>query len=145
DKPIQCTTNTNTTYLSPFSLCHSHFPSLRFSSLSAPLSFPLFRFPPALSLLGDDINLDVSSVLAVRHFCNKVWNGVRFTLNALGEEFTPLPLKELQPRSPLDRWLLDRLRRLTEECDRRLRAYESHGATAAIQAFWVQNYCDVYV
>ncbi|KAM4641094.1 valine--tRNA ligase, mitochondrial [Discoglossus pictus] len=94
---------------------------------------------------GDDINLDVSSVLAVRHFCNKVWNGVKFTLSALGEEFTPLPMEELKPHSPIDRWLLDRLRQVTEEVETRLQAYEIHGATGAIQAFWVQSYCDVYV
>ncbi|KAM4696797.1 valine--tRNA ligase, mitochondrial [Rhinophrynus dorsalis] len=94
---------------------------------------------------GDDINLDISSVLAVRHFCNKIWNGVKFTLSALGEGFTPVPMEELRPQAPMDRWLLDRLRLLTEECERRLQAYEIHGATGAIQSFWVQSYCDLYV
>ncbi|XP_075692509.1 valine--tRNA ligase, mitochondrial [Rhinoderma darwinii] len=94
---------------------------------------------------GDDINLDIASVLAVRHFCNKVWNGVKFTLSALGGGFTPLPMGELRPEAPLDRWLLDRLRHLTEECERKLQSYELHQATAAIQAFWVKNYCDIYV
>ncbi|XP_044161378.1 valine--tRNA ligase, mitochondrial isoform X2 [Bufo gargarizans] len=94
---------------------------------------------------GDDINLDVASVLAVRHFCNKVWNGVKFTLSALGEGFTPLPMAELRPQAPLDRWLLDRLRQLTEELEKKLRSYEVHQATAAIHAFWLKNYCDVYV
>ncbi|XP_053578041.1 valine--tRNA ligase, mitochondrial isoform X2 [Bombina bombina] len=94
---------------------------------------------------GDDINLDVSSVLAVRHFCNKVWNGVKFTLSALGEGFTPLPMEELKPTAPIDRWLLDRLRQVTEEVESKLEAYEIHGATGAIQTFWVQNFCDVYL
>ncbi|KAM3911774.1 valine--tRNA ligase, mitochondrial isoform 2-T2 [Leptodactylus fuscus] len=94
---------------------------------------------------GDDINLDVASVLAVRHFCNKVWNGVKFTLSALGEGFTPLPMGELRPPSPLDRWLLERLRLLTEDCEKKLQSYEIHQATAAIHNFWLKNYCDVYV
>ncbi|KAG8553015.1 hypothetical protein GDO81_003223 [Engystomops pustulosus] len=94
---------------------------------------------------GDDINLDVASVLAVRHFCNKVWNGVKFTLSALGEGFTPLPMAELRPQDPLDRWLLDRLRQVTEECEKKLQDYEIHQATAAIHTFWLKNYCDVYV
>ncbi|KAM8952744.1 valine--tRNA ligase, mitochondrial [Pelodytes ibericus] len=94
---------------------------------------------------GDDINLDVASVLAVRHFCNKIWNGVKFTLSAIGEGFTPVLMEELRPQAPMDRWLLDRLRQVTEECERRLRAYEIHGATGAIQAFWVQSYCDLYL
>ncbi|XP_069799940.1 valine--tRNA ligase, mitochondrial isoform X2 [Dendropsophus ebraccatus] len=94
---------------------------------------------------GDDINLDVASVLAMRHFCNKVWNGVKFMLSALGEGFTPLPMAELRPQAPLDRWLLDRLRHLTEECEKKLQSYEIHQATAAIHSFWLRNYCDVYV
>ncbi|XP_066437686.1 valine--tRNA ligase, mitochondrial isoform X2 [Eleutherodactylus coqui] len=94
---------------------------------------------------GDDINLDVASVLAVRHFCNKVWNGVKFTLSALGEGFTPLSMDELWPLVPLDRWLLDRLRQLAEECEKNLQSYEIHQVTAAVQAFWVKNYCDIYV
>ncbi|XP_077142138.1 valine--tRNA ligase, mitochondrial isoform X2 [Ranitomeya variabilis] len=94
---------------------------------------------------GDDINLDVASVLAVRHFCNKVWNGMRFVLAALGEGFTPLPMEELRPSAPLDRWLLDRLRQVTEECEEKLRSYEIHQVTAAIHGFWLKNYCDIYV
>ncbi|XP_073404939.1 valine--tRNA ligase, mitochondrial [Dendrobates tinctorius] len=94
---------------------------------------------------GDDINLDVASVLAVRHFCNKVWNGVRFALAAQGEGFTPLPMEELRPSAPLDQWLLDRLRQVTEECEEKLRSYEIHQVTAAIHGFWLKNYCDIYV
>uniref|UniRef100_A0A8C5MKW8 Valine--tRNA ligase, mitochondrial n=1 Tax=Leptobrachium leishanense TaxID=445787 RepID=A0A8C5MKW8_9ANUR len=94
---------------------------------------------------GDDINLDVASVLAVRHFCNKVWNGVKFTLAALGEGFTPIPMPELRPQGPMDRWILDCLRQVTEECEKRLHAYEIHGAAGAVQAFWVQNFCDFYL
>ncbi|XP_053329181.1 valine--tRNA ligase, mitochondrial [Spea bombifrons] len=94
---------------------------------------------------GDDINLDVASVLAVRHFCNKIWNGVKFVLSALGEDFAPVPMEELRPCAPVDRWLLDRLRQLTEECERRLQTYDIHVAAGAIQAFWVQIYCDVYL
>eukprot|EP00079_Xenopus_tropicalis_P013095 XP_002940996.2 PREDICTED: valine--tRNA ligase, mitochondrial [Xenopus tropicalis] len=94
---------------------------------------------------GDDINLDVPSVLAVRHFCNKIWNGIKFTLSSLGESFSPIPVEEFKPQGPMDRWLLDHLRLLTEECERRFQAYELHGATGAIQTFWVQSYCDFYV
>ncbi|KAG8448699.1 hypothetical protein GDO86_015683 [Hymenochirus boettgeri] len=96
-------------------------------------------------VLGDDINLDVSTVITARHFCNKIWNGVKFTLSALEEGFSPVPIQNLNPHGPVDRWLLDQLRLLTEQCERRLEAYEFHGATGAMQTFWVQNYCDIYV
>ncbi|KAM4018931.1 valine--tRNA ligase, mitochondrial isoform 2-T6 [Anomaloglossus baeobatrachus] len=94
---------------------------------------------------GDDINLDVASVLAVRHFCNKVWNGVKFALSSLEEGFTPAPMEELRPSDPLDRWLLDRLRQATEECEDKLQSYELHQVTAAIHGFWLKNYCDIYI
>ncbi|XP_018421060.1 PREDICTED: valine--tRNA ligase, mitochondrial [Nanorana parkeri] len=94
---------------------------------------------------GDDINLDVASVLAVRHFCNKIWNGVKFTLTALGDNFTPLPMDQLRPQAPIDRWLLDRLRHTTEECESKFQAFEIHGAAGAIHSFWLQSFCDVYV
>lgn len=94
---------------------------------------------------GDDINLDVASVLTIRHFCNKIWNGVKFTLTALGEDFTPLPKDQLRPHAPIDRWLLDRLRQTTEECERKFQTFEIHGAAGAIHSFWLQSYCDIYV
>ncbi|XP_075042837.1 valine--tRNA ligase, mitochondrial isoform X2 [Mixophyes fleayi] len=96
-------------------------------------------------LHGDNINLDVSFVVSFRYFCNKIWNGVKFTLSALGEGFTPLPMEELRPQDPMDRWLLDCLRRLIVECEKKLQAYEIHGATGAIHTFWVKNYCDIYL
>lgn len=45
--------------------------------------------------LGDSINLNVAAVETVNRFCNKVWNALKFTLAALGEEFTPLPPEEV--------------------------------------------------
>ncbi|XP_072287677.1 valine--tRNA ligase, mitochondrial [Pyxicephalus adspersus] len=94
---------------------------------------------------GDDINLDVVSVLAVRHFCNKIWNGVKFTLTALGDDFSPLPMDQIRPQVPIDRWIVHRLRQTTEECEKKFQALEIHGAAGAIHSFWLQSYCDIYV
>lgn len=38
---------------------------------------------------GRDINLDVLRVQGYRHFCNKIWQGTRFTFMKLGDEFKP--------------------------------------------------------
>lgn len=40
-------------------------------------------------LLGRDINLDVNRILGYRHFCNKLWNAVKFAMKTLGDNFVP--------------------------------------------------------
>lgn len=39
---------------------------------------------------GRDINLDVNRILGYRHFCNKLWNAVKFAMRSLGENFVPV-------------------------------------------------------
>ena len=43
----------------------------------------------SLCSTGRDINLDVNRILGYRHFCNKLWNAVKFAMRALGEGFVP--------------------------------------------------------
>lgn len=38
---------------------------------------------------GRDINLDVNRILGYRHFCNKLWNAVKFAMKTLGDNFVP--------------------------------------------------------
>ncbi|XP_008329801.2 valine--tRNA ligase, mitochondrial-like [Cynoglossus semilaevis] len=47
---------------------------------------------------GDDISLSVSQVLSCRHFCNKMWQTVRFTLGVL--EHTKAPIQSLEQCKP---------------------------------------------
>lgn len=42
-------------------------------------------------LKGGDINLDIRKVVAYRHWCNKLWNAIKFALRNLGDSFTPSP------------------------------------------------------
>ncbi|NWU60079.1 SYVM protein, partial [Dromas ardeola] len=95
--------------------------------------------------VGDDIRLDVNTVLSSRHFCNKIWNAVKFVLAALGPDFVPQPPEETVPQHPMDRWVLSRLAQAVGECGRRMEALEVHGAVAAIHHFWLRSFCDVYL
>ncbi|KAM6289187.1 LOW QUALITY PROTEIN: valine--tRNA ligase, mitochondrial-like, partial [Aegotheles albertisi] len=94
---------------------------------------------------GDDVRFDVAAALAQRHFCNKVWNALKFVLGALGPRFVPIPAEEVEPRRPMERWVLGRLARAVAEVGRRLEAMEVHGALAAVQHFWLRSFCDVYL
>ena len=51
----------------------------------------------AYTAQGRDINLNVKRVVGYRHFCNKIWNAMRFSLHNLGSEFTPNPSDEVRP------------------------------------------------
>lgn len=45
---------------------------------------------PRVCLPGRDINLDVNRILGYRHFCNKLWNAVKFAMKTLGDNFVPM-------------------------------------------------------
>ncbi|XP_019665124.1 valine--tRNA ligase, mitochondrial isoform X1 [Ailuropoda melanoleuca] len=95
--------------------------------------------------LGGDLHLSVSEVLSSRHFCNKIWNALRFILNALGEKFVPQPTEELSPSSPMDTWILSRLAHTAWECERGFLARELSLITHALRRFWLHSLCDVYL
>lgn len=66
-----------------------------------PLQLPPVHAPYLHSLPGGDLHLSVSEVLSFRHFCNKIWNALRFILNALGEEFIPQPAEEVREKEEM--------------------------------------------
>ncbi|KAM9666365.1 valine--tRNA ligase, mitochondrial isoform 2-T2 [Trichechus inunguis] len=95
--------------------------------------------------LGGDLNLSISEVLSSRHFCNKIWNALRFILNVLGEKFTPEPAEELSPSSPVDAWILSRLALTAQQCERGFLTRELSLVTHTLHHFWLHNLCDTYL
>eukprot|EP01104_Vermistella_antarctica_P000821 TRINITY_DN1092_c0_g2_i1.p1 TRINITY_DN1092_c0_g2~~TRINITY_DN1092_c0_g2_i1.p1 ORF type:complete len:1082 (+),score=218.17 TRINITY_DN1092_c0_g2_i1:301-3546(+) len=99
------------------------------------------------------INLDVQRVLASRHFCNKMWNATRFVFSSLEQQQQKSSgeRKVESDRAPsgssllADRWILSRLEHTIAECDKSLTSMELSGATTALQSFFVNDFCDVYI
>lgn len=94
---------------------------------------------------GDDISMSVSHVLSCRHFCNKMWQAVRFTLAALQDASSPASLAETHPVSSMDRWICSRLYSTVQQCEEAFESYELHAVTSALHSFWVHSLCDVYL
>ncbi|EDL86758.1 rCG41831 [Rattus norvegicus] len=96
-------------------------------------------------ILGGDLHLSVSEVLNYRHFCNKLWNALRFILRALGDDFVPQPAEKVTPSSPMDAWILSRLAFAANECERGFLSRELSLVTHTLYHFWLHNLCDVYL
>ncbi|XP_057683516.1 valine--tRNA ligase, mitochondrial [Corythoichthys intestinalis] len=97
-------------------------------------------------MTGEDISLSVSQVLSCRHFCNKIWQTLRFTLGVLGDNTTPMgTLEETSDLSSMDGWICSRLYRTVAQVEKAFEEYELHTVTAALYSFWVHNLCDVYM
>lgn len=94
---------------------------------------------------GEDINLSMSHILSCRHFCNKMWQTLRFTLGVLANETSVETLEEVVPLSSMDRWICSRLFSTVLQCEQSFEAYELHTVTSALQTFWVNSLCDVYM
>ncbi|XP_013882204.1 valine--tRNA ligase, mitochondrial [Austrofundulus limnaeus] len=95
---------------------------------------------------GDDISFSVAQVLSCRHFCNKMWQTLRFTLQVLDESSPPLAtIEETIPLGSMERWICSRLHSTVLQCEQAFEAYELHVVTSALQSFWVQSLCDVYI
>ncbi|CAG6014988.1 unnamed protein product [Menidia menidia] len=95
---------------------------------------------------GRDINLDVNRILGYRHFCNKLWNAVKFAMKTLGDDFIPTEKAQMcGEESVSDRWILSRLSAAVSLCDAGFKAYDFPAITTAIYNFWLYELCDIYL
>ncbi len=78
-----------------------------------------------------------------RHFCNKLWNAVRFALLHLERA----PFVEQHPDTlPFEeRWILSRLTRAIVEVQQQLEAYNPSAALSAARDFFWSELCDWYL
>ncbi len=73
---------------------------------------------------GRDINLDIKKVVAYRHWCNKLWNAIKFAMKNLGDNFTPSPAVDAASLPLACRWLLSRLSATAAAVNAAMEAYD---------------------
>ena len=94
---------------------------------------------------GRDINLDIKRVVSYRHWCNKLWNAIRFAMMNLGENFEPSEDIDVAAMPFACRWILSRLSATTGIMVKSMYAYEFSAATSAAYSFWQYELCDVFI
>ncbi|XP_065828911.1 valine--tRNA ligase-like isoform X2 [Oscarella lobularis] len=95
---------------------------------------------------GRAINLDVGRVVGYRHFCNKLWNAMKFSLRAFGPEFKPNSTEELSGKESLvDQWILSRLSATVSTVNAGFHDYDFSAVTSILYNFWLYELCDVYL
>ena len=79
-----------------------------------------------------------------RNFCNKIWNATRFVLMNSSDSSTSKQEGELS-LEPVDKWLLSRLARTSEEVYKAYDSYDIQGAAQALYRFFWSELCDWYI
>ncbi len=90
-----------------------------------------------------DINLDIKRVVVYRHWCNKLWNAIRFAMLNLGEGF--VPRGDVVPTWWASLWIRSRLNAAVEAVGAAMQSYEFGAAVTAIYKYWQYELCDVYI
>jgi len=102
-----------------------------------------FRFTlAAFAAQGRDVKMSEKRIEGYRHFVNKLWNAARFALMHLDQPYETIHLKDL---SMTDRWVLSRLRRVTQAVAEALENYRFNDAAAGIYNFVWHEFCDWYL
>ncbi len=68
-------------------------------------------------------------MVAYRHWCNKLWNAIKFALKNLGDDFSPSASHAAAGRPLADRWVLSRLAAAVAIVNARMEDYDFGAAT----------------
>jgi valyl-tRNA synthetase len=96
----------------------------------------------AFAAQGRDIKMSEKRVEGYRHFVNKLWNAARFSLMHLDK---PEMLGDDDTLSVPDRWVLSRLRQVTDSVGDALDHYRFNEAAAVLYQFVWHEFCDWYL
>jgi len=92
---------------------------------------------------GNDTNLSLKKVEANRNFANKLWNAGRFIIGNL--EAMPSKLQGEPDYTLADRWIIARLRQLSEIVNRLFEDYQFGEAGRQIYDFFWTEFADWYI
>ncbi|KAJ9107661.1 hypothetical protein QFC21_001121 [Naganishia friedmannii] len=105
---------------------------------------------------GRDIVLNLSDIQGYRKFCNKIWNAAKFSMFKLGMvdiagtrlDFTFVPNEsdsKTGHESLAERWILHKLNKATAAINLHLSRRAFHEATEKMYAFWLHEFCDIFI
>eukprot|EP01022_Parablepharisma_sp_SALTPOND_P000803 TRINITY_DN105074_c1_g1_i1.p1 TRINITY_DN105074_c1_g1~~TRINITY_DN105074_c1_g1_i1.p1 ORF type:complete len:1027 (+),score=129.76 TRINITY_DN105074_c1_g1_i1:1225-4305(+) len=94
---------------------------------------------------GTNINLDIKRVVGYRHFCNKLWNAVKFALMYIPKDFKPASDLLQLPLSFADKWVLSALSDTVREVNEDYESFNFGNAMNSLHDFWLHKLCDVYL
>ena len=90
---------------------------------------------------GNDMRFYVEKCEAMRNFCNKIWNALRFVMMNLTVEDNHLP----ETLETEDKWILSKLNRVVKEVCDNMNSFELGVAAGKIYDFIWDDYCDWYI
>src|SRR5579885_1544978 len=95
---------------------------------------------------GNDMKLVPERIVGNRNFANKIWNAARFVLmTTVGIGGGVPDIREVQPTTLADRWILSRLAKLTRRVTALIENFQLGEAGRQINEFFWSDYCDWYV
>ncbi|CAN6315441.1 unnamed protein product [Urochloa humidicola] len=94
---------------------------------------------------SDRIKFDINRVVGYRHWCNKLWNAIRFAMSKFGDHYSPPASVDVSVMPLICKWILSTLNKATAKIITSLEAYRFSDATSAIYFWWQYQLCDVFI
>lgn len=104
------------------------------------------RFGLLSYMTSSSINLSVPKVVGYKHFCNKLWNIVKFALTNFTEGFQP-EAKGIEglKLSLSDKWIITKLSQLITATNERFDNYDYGWMVQGLYDFWLKELADYYI
>ena len=92
--------------------------------------------------LGNDVKYSKDKAVATKNFANKIWNASKFVLSNIDESLKDYKKENLHIE---DKWILNKLDKLTTDVTNHIEKYEIGIAATKIYDFIWSEFCDWYI